>query len=144
MFDRPYVAQGAAQAIEDAGALGVILSRLDDRSQIPNALKIYEQARKERAEQTQQLGTGNQQSLHLPDGEEQRARDVVFAQMSQGGISPDRWGDLATQRFLWDWDAEASAELIFSQSTLGKVHPLKVRGRSDGSSDDRVAFASKL
>lgn len=46
----PFLAQGAAQAIEDAGALGRILARTQD---IPNALSIYSHARAARASRVQ-------------------------------------------------------------------------------------------
>lgn len=34
--------QGAAQAVEDAGVLGIVLSKLKDRSGINRALRVYE------------------------------------------------------------------------------------------------------
>lgn len=43
----PYVAQGAAQAIEDAGVLAVCLSMTTD---VPLGLKVYETVRKTRVE----------------------------------------------------------------------------------------------
>jgi salicylate hydroxylase len=38
----PYVAQGAAQAMEDGMVLSVILSAIRDRSQVDAALVLYE------------------------------------------------------------------------------------------------------
>ena len=49
----PYVAQGAAQAVEDAAVLGACLSMIDNKEQINTALKVYELIRKERAELVQ-------------------------------------------------------------------------------------------
>ncbi|KAL3426718.1 3-hydroxybenzoate 6-hydroxylase [Phlyctema vagabunda] len=106
----PYVAQGAAQAVEDAAAIGVILSNLTSRSEIPNALKIYEKARKGRAETIQALGPLNREALHLPDGPEQKLRDAQFQKLSAAGTHPDKWADKKTQEFLWAWDAEVEAE----------------------------------
>ncbi len=37
----PYVAQGAAQAIEDGAVIAVALSGAEDHSEIPNALALY-------------------------------------------------------------------------------------------------------
>ncbi|KAL1981680.1 hypothetical protein VTN96DRAFT_2343 [Rasamsonia emersonii] len=105
----PYVAQGAAQAVEDAAALGILLSAISSRQEIPLALQAYERSRKQRAETVQQSGTQNRITLHLPDGPEQRARDEQFRQAMNGGANPDRWVDRETQKFLWGWDAEEAA-----------------------------------
>lgn len=107
---RPYVAQGAAQALEDAAALGVILSQAETVADIPFALQIYEKCRKERAEGIQQSGTENRITLHLPDGPEQVKRDEEFAASMQGAKSPDKWNDRETQRLLWSYDAEDAAK----------------------------------
>lgn len=109
-FPSPYVAQGAAQAVEDAGALGVILSSISSKSDIPVALKAYQRSRKERAEQVQQSGKLNRLALHLPDGPEQQQRDEMFRLAMEGSSeSPDRWVDEKTRKILWGHDAEAAA-----------------------------------
>ncbi|KAJ7101547.1 FAD/NAD(P)-binding domain-containing protein [Mycena belliarum] len=46
----PFLAQGAAMAIEDAGALGCLLSAGTSRADVPARLKAYETLRKERGE----------------------------------------------------------------------------------------------
>lgn len=99
----PYVGQGAAQAVEDAAALGVLLSSISSRSEIPLALASYEKSRKHRAETVQQSGTVNRATLHLPDGPEQQARDDQFRASMNGASNPDKWADLETQKFLWGW-----------------------------------------
>ncbi|KAB8262749.1 hypothetical protein BDV32DRAFT_120008 [Aspergillus pseudonomiae] len=105
----PYVAQGAAQAVEDAAALGVLLSTISSKHEIPVALRAYEKSRKQRAETVQQSGSANRITLHLPDGPEQQARDEQFRRSMTGGSNPDRWADRETQTFLWGWDAEKAA-----------------------------------
>ncbi|KAJ5467428.1 MonooxygenaseFAD-binding [Penicillium sp. IBT 31633x] len=104
----PYVAQGAAQAVEDAAALGVVLSVISSPEEIPQALSTYERSRKQRAEAVQQSGSENRIMLHLPDGPEQIARDAQF-KASASGDNPDKWSDRRTQEFLWGWDAEKAA-----------------------------------
>lgn len=96
----PYVAQGAVQAVEDAAALGVVLSVISSREQIPLALSVYERSRKERAEKVQQSGSENRITLHLPDGPEQIARDALFRAAASGN-NPDKWSNRRTQEFLW-------------------------------------------
>ncbi|KAL4953288.1 hypothetical protein BDW69DRAFT_7054 [Aspergillus filifer] len=105
----PYVAQGAAQAVEDAAALGIVLSEITSKEEIPLALQAYEKSRKQRAETVQQSGTLNRITLHLPDGPEQLARDEQFRASLKGGVNPDKWSDRQTQEFLWGWDAEKAA-----------------------------------
>ncbi|PKY03224.1 salicylate hydroxylase [Aspergillus campestris IBT 28561] len=105
----PYIAQGTAQAVEDAAALGILLSSISTRSEIPLALKVYEKSRKRRAETVQQSGSDNRITLHLPDGPQQEARDKQFRACRLGGTNPDRWSDPEMQQYLWGWDAEKAA-----------------------------------
>jgi len=103
----PYVAQGAAQAIEDAAVLTCVLSLIESKSQLPTALKIYEGMRKERAERIQNSAAANRTSLHLPDGEAQMKRDAAMRRASggkDGGKNPDLWADNTWQDFMWGVD----------------------------------------
>jgi salicylate hydroxylase len=106
----PYVAQGAAQAVEDAAVLGIVLSKIKSKDEIPTALKAYEIARKERAEKVQGTAGYLRSVLHLHDGKAQTKRDTMFANVAHGGENPDLWGDPAAQRFLWSFDAAADFE----------------------------------
>ncbi|KAE8340024.1 hypothetical protein BDV24DRAFT_164702 [Aspergillus arachidicola] len=117
----PYVAQGAAQAVEDAAALGVLLSTISSKHEIPIALRAYEKSRKQRAETVQQSGSANRVTLHLPDGPEQQARDEQFRLSMTGGSNPDRWADRETQNFLWGWDAEKAALEAWNEVRDGNV-----------------------
>ncbi|KAG9588546.1 FAD/NAD(P)-binding domain-containing protein, partial [Aureobasidium melanogenum] len=88
----PYLAQGAAQAIEDAGVLQVVLNK--SSTDIGLAIKIYEQVRKARGEAVQASASEVRTALHLPDGPEQRERDykIRFAGQDKGN-NPDLWAD---------------------------------------------------
>jgi salicylate hydroxylase len=77
----PFMAQGAAQALEDGAALTSCLTARGDRS-IPESLLLYETVRKPRATRVQSLSEGNKTRFHLPDGAAQRKRDE---QMASGG-----------------------------------------------------------
>ena len=46
----PYLAQGANSSLEDGAVLGLVLGKVSDKTQLPAALKIYEQLRKKRGE----------------------------------------------------------------------------------------------
>ena len=94
----PYVAQGAAQAIEDAGVLTVALSLADD---VPTALRVYEKVRKGRGEKMQDMAAKTRTALHLPDGSAQVKRDMA---MAGTGPNPDLWADRKSQDYMWAAD----------------------------------------
>ena len=76
----PFMAQGAAQAIEDGATLTACLARAE--KDIPAALRRYEQLRLPRASRLQAMSTDNKTRFHLPDGPEQRERDRQMATAS--------------------------------------------------------------
>jgi salicylate hydroxylase len=82
----PYAAQGAGQAIEDAGVLAACLAGRD-RSEVPTALARYAELRRPRTARVQEMSRGNGVRFHLPDGSDQRARDEAMA--AAFGIAPD-------------------------------------------------------
>ncbi|KAI0907062.1 putative salicylate hydroxylase [Ustulina deusta] len=101
----PYVAQGAANALEDAGTLAMAFTCTDE---IELALQLYQFIRKDRSEWIQASATSNGHTLHLPDGEEQRRRDNSIRAASRGnGANPDQWNDRKTREFMWRVDVMA-------------------------------------
>jgi salicylate hydroxylase len=74
----PFMAQGAAQAMEDGATLATCLSQIDARD-IPAALRRYEALRLPRASRVQGLSEVNKTRFHLPDGAAQQARDAEMA-----------------------------------------------------------------
>jgi salicylate hydroxylase len=76
----PFMAQGAAQAIEDGASLAACLSKLGERD-ISSALHLYESLRLPRTSHIQATSKENKTRFHLPDGPRQQERD---AQMTQG------------------------------------------------------------
>ncbi len=93
----PYLAQGGAQAIEDAACLAVGLAT--SSGDVPAALARYEELRRPRTSRVQ--GGARQASVtyHLHDGPEQAARDAALAAPL---ASP--WGRIA---WLYGHDAAA-------------------------------------
>jgi len=73
----PFLAQGAAQAIEDGATLAAVLSGADD--DVAAALHRYETLRLPRTARIQAVAAGNKTRNHLPDGPEQVARDAAMA-----------------------------------------------------------------
>jgi salicylate hydroxylase len=74
----PFMAQGAAQAIEDGATLAACLSKFGTRD-IPETLKRYEALRLPRASRLQAMSALNKTRFHLPDGPEQQRRDLEMA-----------------------------------------------------------------
>ena len=70
----PFMAQGAAQAIEDGATLAACLANRGKKD-VADALKLYETHRLPRTARVQALAANNKVRFHLPDGPEQVARD---------------------------------------------------------------------
>lgn len=75
----PFAAQGASQAVEDAVDLAACLVERG-HDEIPTALAHYEALRTDRVLALQRGARESAAVLHLPDGEEQRARDQAMKQ----------------------------------------------------------------
>jgi salicylate hydroxylase len=74
----PFMAQGAAQAIEDGAALAACLAG-HGAARVAEALALYERVRLPRASRLQSMSAENKGRFHLPDGPEQQARDAAMA-----------------------------------------------------------------
>ncbi|KAL5321366.1 hypothetical protein ACEPPN_009323 [Leptodophora sp. 'Broadleaf-Isolate-01'] len=102
----PYIAQGAANGIEDAAVLAAALTCTSD---VRLALGVFEAVRKERAEKIAASVSGTGKSLHLPDGPEQQKRDLAIreARRKQGAgeaDTGDKWRDQQWQLYMWGVD----------------------------------------
>jgi salicylate hydroxylase len=78
----PFMAQGAAQAIEDAATLTACLA--DVGSDPTAALRRYERLRIPRTARLQRMSADNKRRYHLPDGPAQRERDAQLASSPTG------------------------------------------------------------
>ena len=134
----PYVAQGAANAMEDAAVLAMALTCTSD---VQLALRVYELVRKDRGEQIAASASTTASALHLPDGPAQVNRDEAIVAASKGHEHPDKWGNVKWQDFMWgvdvmretiqSWNALASkaktpAEVdptVRAKLTLSKMQP---------------------
>ena len=91
----PFMAQGAAQAIEDGATLAACLAGADPVA----ALQRYEQLRVPRATRIQAGSTENKTRFHLPDGPAQEERD---AGMSAGTT------DWSFKNVAWIYEHDAA------------------------------------
>jgi salicylate hydroxylase len=103
----PYLAQGAAQAIEDGATLAAVLDECQTVEDIPAALKVYEKRRKRRCEVIQQGARANAHIWHMPDGDEQEERDLFMRAPSESEFKrhPNQWSDPKFQKWMFGWDA---------------------------------------
>jgi salicylate hydroxylase len=74
----PFMAQGAAQAIEDGATLAACLAKRGEKD-VADALTLYETHRLPRTSRVQALAANNKTRFHLPDGPEQVARDTEMS-----------------------------------------------------------------
>ncbi|KAH8882060.1 FAD/NAD(P)-binding domain-containing protein [Thozetella sp. PMI_491] len=110
----PYLAQGAAQAFEDAGVLGGIFARRVDKRQIPDALAVFEQVRKPRVAVVRERTLAQKQVYSLPTGPAQRERDAKMA-LGPGEGNPNALADPGFQKWLWGYDAMAEGSRAWSE-----------------------------
>jgi salicylate hydroxylase len=85
----PFMAQGAAQSIEDGAALASLLKAM--RGDVPRALQRYEALRKPRATRLQEASAANRVRFHLHDGPEQQKRDAAMAASGDRSIANIGW-----------------------------------------------------
>ncbi|KAH3671487.1 hypothetical protein OGAPHI_000189 [Ogataea philodendri] len=106
----PYLAQGAAQAIEDAAALSYLFGKLDHKSDIHSLLQTYEDVRKPRATRIVESSAQCQNIYHLPDGQEQEVRDLLCAMDPPEEGCPARWADPVFQEYLFGYNVFEECE----------------------------------
>jgi salicylate hydroxylase len=86
----PFMAQGAAQSIEDGATLAACLQRFDN-DHMADALRLYETLRLPRASKLQAMSRANKTRFHLPDGPAQLARDAELAVRGDRAIPTIGW-----------------------------------------------------
>ena len=98
----PYLAQGAAQALEDAACLRSALAVYGDEN-IAKALNVYERQRAPRAEYIVKNTRVLQEWLHLYDGPARDTRDEMMKQDDE--TNPIFWGYSVRKDWLFGLDA---------------------------------------
>jgi salicylate hydroxylase len=84
----PFMAQGAAQAIEDGACLAALLAQGGDPVE---TLRRYEQMRLPRVTRLQQMSRANKHRYHMPDGPEQEARDAAMVANRERAPETMQW-----------------------------------------------------
>ncbi|KAJ5645957.1 hypothetical protein N7490_002329 [Penicillium lividum] len=117
----PYQAQGAAMAVEDGAALGVLLgklSRSNRPSKVPEVLRLYELTRKERTTINVQGAVANQKLYHMVDGPEADARNEAFLHVDWDNPDHDfqyGWGNVGYLKRLMAFNASIEAGRQFDE-----------------------------
>lgn len=112
----PYMAQGAAMAIEDGITLTECLGRAESTKDIPALLRHFVNLRRDRCHIILDAARNNGDIWHLPDGPEQEKRDqgmregpkeTIVADQSAKIENPNRWSDPSFQPWMFGFDAAA-------------------------------------
>ncbi|KAI1383706.1 FAD/NAD(P)-binding domain-containing protein [Hypoxylon trugodes] len=132
----PYLASGCGMALEDGAALGLCLAKITNKSreQKLQALRVYEECRKERTERVVDRGNYQQYLYHVHDGKEQRERDKRFKMFGEidelllnnpefiarprleSGDDPLPWRYYGVGGWLLAYDLEKDVELRWEQA----------------------------
>ncbi|KAI9162714.1 FAD-dependent monooxygenase OpS4 [Paramyrothecium foliicola] len=114
----PFLAQGAAQAFEDAAVLGAIFAQTLDKTQILEALEVFQSVRKPRVDKVLERTLARKAMYSIHDGPEQQQRDERLAHPLENG-SPDELANLDFQDWLWGYDAYSDGATAW-QAHLGR------------------------
>lgn len=116
----PYLAQGAAQAVEDGAVLGALFEKIEEKSQLQDVLVIYEAIRKARTTQVVKGSTAYGQIFHMHDGPRQQERDRQLLEQAPFEGYPHRWADPVFQPFLYGYDAHEQVETAWKKYKWGE------------------------
>ena len=120
----PYLAQGANSSMEDGAVLGNVLGAIQQKDQLPAALRLYERMRKKRGEAIVRETFAQRHDFHLPDGPEQQQRDELMLSKLDKEINckfPSRWQCPEVQPWLYGYDAFAETEAALRDTPLVSI-----------------------
>jgi salicylate hydroxylase len=96
----PFLAQGAASAIEDGAVLANCLRKCISKDDVPRYIEEFETLRQERITELRRGALFNERILHLPDGEEQAKRDCDMREIGSAS-NPNLWSDPTFSQWLF-------------------------------------------
>ena len=115
----PYLAQGAALAVEDGAVLGALLGGCTGSHQIPEILYLFERMRKGRSESVVERSRRLRDTVHhLPDGPAQQARDQQLREDRPGEGCPNPWRDPVFAPWLFGYDVEQEVAAALNGSSV--------------------------
>lgn len=108
----PYLAQGAAMAVEDGAMLGALLENIKTKAQLGDLLDLYESLRKPRTERIV-LASSHQRYLnHMLDGKEQQERDRLLLEDKPKPGFPNKWKDAEFRDWMFGYN-------VFEEARIG-------------------------
>ena len=116
----PYLAQGAAQAVEDAAVLSGLLSHLELKSQLPDVLSIFEQHRKTRAMRVKHRTLATREINGMVDGPLQQERDRQLSEHEPFDGYPNPLADPIFSDWLFGYDATKEVEKAWNTYKRGE------------------------
>lgn len=103
----PYMALGAAMAVEDAASMAEVLRNLSSMNDLAEVLDKWKAVRQPRVTQVQEASWCHGLILHFPDGPLQKARDQALeAELGPNPFteSPNQWSDPKTTQWAYDYN----------------------------------------
>lgn len=116
----PYLAQGAAMAVEDGAVLGALMEKIETKEQLVDVLVIYERLRKARTTRVVKGATRMRDYWHMPDGDRQRERDRQLLEEDPFEYYPNPWSDPVFQPWLFSYDAHDEVEQAWKVYKSGR------------------------
>ncbi|KAH8823346.1 hypothetical protein DL96DRAFT_270612 [Flagelloscypha sp. PMI_526] len=112
----PFGTLSTALGIEDAKVLGVLLSHIQRKDQLPHLLSAYDELRVPRCHENQTWGIYKREQFTLPKGELQRQRDEKWKASST--LSEAAWETLDYEGFWKVFGAEMSQYIYHSHEAV--------------------------
>ena len=107
-------------AFEDAAVLGVLFSKIQHKSQLPDILTIYEGIRKPRTTVVRNRSRAMRDIYAMEDGPMQQERDRQLLENIPFEGYPNYLADPVLQRFLFAHNATKEAERSWAKYSEGR------------------------
>ncbi len=114
----PYMALGAAMAVEDAAAMATTLKYVKSKEDLLPAINMWVEGRTHRVRRVHEASFANGLILHLPDGPVQRARDEAMRAEVGGDPfveSADQWADPILTEWAYGHDPVLDMDQLWLQ-----------------------------
>lgn len=114
-------------AFEDAAVLGVLFSRIQHKSQLPDILSIYERVRRPRTMRMRRRSRIMRDVYAMTDGPAQEERDRQLLQDVPCEDFPNYLADPVFQKWLFAYNAMAEAGKAWEMYLQGNGQDLKAK-----------------
>ena len=115
----PYMALGAAMAIEDSYALAASLRHIQHSIELSLAIENWVIVRKHRTKIVHEASFGHGLILHIDDGPVQKARDEAMKHDIDGNHteSPNQWSDPTITQWAYGYDSEIEIHRLWEDKS---------------------------